>query len=154
MRPGLILAALLLFAAPAAAVEPGEILKDPAMEERARIISRDLRCLVCQNQSIDDSNADLARDLRLIVRERLKAGDTNAEVIDFVVARYGDFVLLNPPFKASTALLWAGPALLLLFGAIGLVLWFRRRGAPDAPQTLTDDERARLAALLDRKETP
>ena len=154
MRPGLILAALLLFAAPAPAVEPGEILKDPAMEERARTISRDLRCLVCQNQSIDDSNADLARDLRLIVRERLKAGDTNAEVIDFVVARYGDFVLLNPPFKPSTVLLWAGPAFLLLFGAIGLVLWYRRRGAAEAPQALTEDERARLAALLDRKEAP
>ena len=154
MRLGLILAALLLFAAPAPAVEPGEILKDPAMEERARTISRDLRCLVCQNQSIDDSNADLARDLRLIVRERLKAGDTNAEVIDFVVARYGDFVLLNPPLKSSTALLWAGPALLLLFGAIGLVLWYRRRGAPEAPQVLTEDERARLAALLERKEAP
>lgn len=154
MRLTLVLAAVLLFAAPASAVEPGEILKDPALEERARVISRDLRCVVCQNQSIDDSNADLARDLRLIVRERLKAGDTNAEVIDFVVARYGDFVLLTPPFKPATFLLWGGPGLLLLFGVIGLVLWYRRRGTPDAPKVLTDDEQARLAALLDRKESP
>ena len=154
MRLGLILAALLLIGTPVSAVEPGEILKDPAMEERARVISRDLRCLVCQNQSIDDSNADLARDLRLIVRERLKAGDTNTEVIDFVVARYGDFVLLNPPLKPATFLLWGGPGLLLLFGGIGLVLWFRRRGTPDAPPALTEDEQVRLAALLDRKETP
>jgi len=154
MRLGLILSALLLIGTPVSAVEPGEILKDPAMEERARLISRDLRCVVCQNQSIDDSNADLARDLRLIVRERLKAGDTNTEVMDFVVARYGDFVLLTPPFKASTLLLWGGPGLMLLFGGIGLVLWFRRRGAPDAPPALTEDEQKRLAALLDRKERP
>ena len=144
---GLIFAAL-LFAAPAAAVEPGEILNDPVLEGRAREISRELRCLVCQNQSIDDSNADLARDLRVIVRERLTAGDTNAQVFDFVVARYGDFVLLNPPLKSSTLILWGAPGILLIFGAVGLVLWFRRRGPPDGTEALTEDERQRLAALL------
>ncbi len=144
---GFILAAL-LFAAPAAAVEPGEMLKDPALEGRARDISRELRCLVCQNQSIDDSHADLARDLRIVVRERLTAGDTNAQVFDYVVARYGDFVLLNPPLKTSTLILWGAPGILLIFGAIGLALWYRRRGPPDGTEALTEDEQQRLAALL------
>src|SRR5262249_49804138 len=102
---------------PARAVEPSEMLKDPALEARARAISRDLRCLVCQNQSIDDSNADLAHDLRLIVRERLTAGDSDQQVKEYLVARYGDYVLLEPPLKAKTLVLWFAPALLLVLGA-------------------------------------
>ena len=120
--------ALLLAAAGAGhAVEPSEMLKDPALEARARAISKDLRCLVCQNQSIDDSNADLAHDLRLIVRERLTAGDSDQQVIAYLVARYGDFVLLDPPFKAKTLLLWGGPALVLLLGAGAIALAYRRQ---------------------------
>ena len=136
-------------AAPVAAVEPGEVLKDPVLETRAREISKELRCLVCQNQSIDDSNATLARDLRVLVRERLKAGDSDTQVVDFVVARYGDFVLLNPPFKATTALLWGGPALLLLLGAFGVVVWFRGRRQVAASAPLSADEKRRLDALLE-----
>ena len=104
---------LVLSAAPAAAVEPDEILADAALEARARDISKELRCLVCQNQSIDDSNAKLARDLRLLVRERITKGDSNRQVIAYIVARYGDFVLLKPPFKATTWALWLGPPLIL-----------------------------------------
>ena len=113
-----LVAALLLLAAPAFAVEPGEMLADPALEARAREISKELRCLVCQNQSIDDSDATLARDLRIVVRERLTAGDTDSETVAFIVDRYGDFVLLRPPFKASTLILWIGPALILVAGPI------------------------------------
>jgi len=130
------------------AVEPNEILKDPVLEQRARALSQDLRCLVCQNQSIDDSNADLARDLRVVVRDRLTAGDTDKQVMAFVVARYGEFVLLKPPVNARTSLLWSGPALVLLFGAIGLVLWFRRHGSATA-EGLSADEEKRLAVLMD-----
>jgi cytochrome c-type biogenesis protein CcmH len=150
MRLGFILLALLMAtpATPAHAVEPGEILKDLVLEARARNISRGLRCLVCQNQSIDDSNADLARDLRVLVRERLTAGDTNPQVFDFVVARYGDFVLLSPPLKSSTLILWGAPGILLIFGAIGLLLWYRRRGSSDPTDALTEDEQQRLAVLL------
>ena len=133
---------------PANAVEPNEILKNPVLEQRARALSQDLRCLVCQNQSIDDSNADLARDLRIVVRDRLTAGDTDKQIIDFVVARYGDFVLLKPPVNARTSLLWGGPALFLLFGAIALMLWFRHRGFATAEE-LSADEEKRLAALID-----
>jgi len=145
-----LLAAPLMTTAPAQAVQPDEILKDPALEARAREISKELRCLVCQNQSIDDSDAPLARDLRIVVRDRLKAGDSDAQTMAFVVERYGDFVLLRPPFKASTLVLWIGPALILLAGIAGVVLWHRRRrsavAAPVAP--LTEDERARVDALL------
>ena len=148
----LFLAVLLLTLPLAAtAVEPDEVLEDPALEARAREISKGLRCLVCQNQSIDDSNAGLARDLRIIVRERLMAGDTDEEVIAFAVERYGDFVLLEPPFKAVTWLLWVGPVLALVFGGIGVVVFLRRRRAPvagAAPPPLTDEEQARLDALL------
>ena len=141
---------LAAFMAPviAPAVEPNEILKDPALEQRARALSQNLRCLVCQNQSIDDSNADLARDLRVVVRERLTAGDSDDQVIDFVVARYGEFVLLKPPVNARTMLLWGGPALVLLFGALGLVMWFRRRNTATA-EGLSPEEEERLAALID-----
>lgn len=121
---------LFLFVLPcvAGAVQPGEVLPDPALEARARVISADLRCLVCQNQSIDDSDADLAHDLRVLVRQRLQAGDSDDAVKQFMVARYGDYILLNPPLKAATMLLWAGPVLMLLI-ALGLVwIFFRRNG--------------------------
>jgi cytochrome c-type biogenesis protein CcmH len=141
---------LALAIAPAGAVEPGEILKDPALEARARAIGAELRCVVCQNQSIDDSNADLARDLRRVVRERLVAGDSNERVIAYVASRYGDFVLLRPPLKPETALLWGGPGLVLLSGVVGVAVYFRRRRTEAAgPVALSADEERRLRALLD-----
>lgn len=138
-------------ALPAMAVMPDEKLSDPAMEARAREISKELRCLVCQNQSIDDSNAELARDLRVLVRERLVAGDSNDQVLDYVHDRYGDFVLLRPPVTGYTALLWGGPFLLLALAGIGTALYLRQRRrdveVTPAP-ALTADEEARLVALL------
>lgn len=136
--------------APAGAVNPDEVLDDPVLEERARDISKGLRCVVCQNQSIDDSDADLARDLRLIVRERLVAGDSDAQVMDFVVDRYGDYVLLKPPFKATTYVLWFGPIALLLAAVFAVVSFYRGRSAAPAkaPADLTDEERRRLDKLL------
>src|SRR6266511_2006364 len=123
----LIVAVLTLVALPPAlAVEPDEILSDPALEARARALSKDLRCMVCQNQSIDDSQAPLARDLRILVRERLQAGESDQQVINFLVARYGEFVLLRPRFSWHTALLWLGPAAVLLIGACGVLLLARR----------------------------
>ena len=113
----------------ALAVDPGEILKNPVLETRARHISENLRCLVCQNQSIDDSDAPLARDLRQLVRDRLVDGDSDQEVIDYVVSRYGDFVLLRPPVKAATMVLWMGPIFFALAGLFGLILYFRRQAA-------------------------
>src|SRR5437879_1343659 len=107
---------------PALAVQPDEIMTDPALEARARGLSKELRCMVCQNQSIDDSDAPLARDLRLLVRERLKGGDSDQQVMEFLVARYGDFVLLKPPFNWHTALLWLGPPAALVGGALVLVM--------------------------------
>jgi len=146
LLPGMLLA--LLLSGTALAVEPSEMLKDPALEARARAISRELRCLVCQNQSIDDSNADLAHDLRMIVRERLSAGDSDAQVKAYLVARYGDFVLLDPPFEAKTLILWLGPALVLLLGAGGIYAALRRRPAAAAPETpLSEAERQRLADI-------
>ena len=139
-----------LIATTAAGVEPNEMLADPVMETRARDISRNLRCLVCQNQSIDDSNASLARDLRVIVRERLVAGDSDTAVIDYVVARYGDFVLLRPPFKASTYALWLGPGVILLLGLIWAGAYMRRQPRETAEAIPLDDaERQRLKSLLD-----
>ena len=135
---------------PAAAVEPDEILDDPVLERRARDISQNLRCLVCQNQSIDDSNADLARDLRVLVRERLVMGDSDSAVIDFIVARYGDYVLLDPPFKGSTYVLWIGPGVIFAFGAAALALFFRRRRL-SPPPPLTEEEARRIEALMDDK---
>jgi len=154
MIRAVIFAALLLAVlppSPARAVNPDEMLADPAQEARARVISKDLRCLVCQNQSIDDSDAGLAKDLRVLVRERIKAGDSNTQVIDYVVARYGDFVLLKPPVKGSTLVLWAGPAVVALFGILALILFYRRRRAasPAAAQPLSAEERARLNKLLE-----
>jgi len=150
----LILAAVLAagLAGPAHAVNPDEVLPDPKMEERAREISKDLRCLVCQNQSIDDSNAELARDLRIVVRDRLKKGDSNEQVLQYVTDRYGDYVLLRPPFKATTLLLWAGPFVILAFGALGTAAYLRNRRAAGTvagdTAPLTEDERRRLDALL------
>ena len=132
--------------APVAAVEPEEILKDPKLEQRARSLSQGLRCLVCQNQSIDDSNADLARDLRAVVRERLNLGYTDAQVLDYVVARYGEFVLLNPRLNSRTALLWFGPILIFSFGIIGILIWFRRRNLGDI-NLLTIEEEKQFSSL-------
>ena len=154
MRALAALLALALAAAfvPAAlAVEPNEVLKDPALEQRARDISKRLRCLVCQNQSIDDSDAGLARDLRVLVRERLTAGDSNEQVVNFVVTRYGDFVLLRPPVKPATFVLWFGPVLVLLLAGVGVFVFLRRRrpeSASVAAQPLDASEEKRLNALL------
>jgi cytochrome c-type biogenesis protein CcmH len=145
-----ILFFLLVLCAPAFAVQPDEMLKDPGLEARARTLSRDLRCMVCQNQSIDDSDAPLARDLRLLVRERLTAGDSDQQVIDFLVARYGDFVLLKPPFTSHTLLLWLSPLLVLLAGVIGLMRLRGRRSVPAAPAApLTAEEKRRISELVD-----
>jgi cytochrome c-type biogenesis protein CcmH len=147
----LLFAAALLLAAglpSAQAVEPSERLADPALEARARTISRELRCLVCQNQSIDESNADLAHDLRVLVRQRLVAGDSNKGVLDYLVARYGTFVLLDPPFERATWLLWLGPPLLVLGAGGFLVVRARRRHAEAGPPPLSPEENARAAMLL------
>ncbi|HET7847867.1 MAG TPA: cytochrome c-type biogenesis protein [Pseudolabrys sp.] len=150
MRLLCLLAVLFALAAPAFAVEPDEMLKDPKLEARARDISRELRCMVCQNQSIDDSAAPLARDLRLLVRQRLKAGDTDQQVIDFLVARYGEFVLLKPRFEPQTFLLWGLPPAVLLGGAIALFFWVRRQSpAEAATAALTEAEKARIATLVE-----
>jgi len=134
---------------PAAAVEPNEILADPALEARAREISRGLRCVVCQNESIDESNADLAHDLRVLVRERLVAGDSDEQVVQYVVDRYGDFVLLRPPMKPETYLLWASPAILLLIAGVLIAIYLRRhRRIGAAPPPLTAEEQARVDGLL------
>jgi cytochrome c-type biogenesis protein CcmH len=139
--------ALALIVAPAHAVTPEEKLPDPAMESRARSITSELRCLVCQNQSVDDSDASLAKDLRVLVREKLKEGLSDAQVKDYVHARYGDFVLLRPPVKMETILLWTAPFLALLAGAAAVWAAARRRAAPAGPAALTEEERARLKAL-------
>jgi cytochrome c-type biogenesis protein CcmH len=144
------LALALLGAVPVHAVQVDEILPDPALEARARAISRDLRCMVCQNQSIDDSEAPLARDLRLLVRERLKAGDTDSQVVDFMVARYGEFVLLKPRMSWHTVILWAAPPMVLVAGLIAIGLAQRRRSAgtgPDVLPGLTESERIKLAEI-------
>jgi cytochrome c-type biogenesis protein CcmH len=140
---------LIAAASPAQAVRPDEMLADPALEARAREISRELRCLVCRNQSIDDSDADLAHDLRVLVRERLKSGDSNEQTIGFVRSRYGDFVLLRPPFAIGTALLWGGPLLVLLLGAVAVARLYRRRDVPVPP--LSAEERQRLSAVLEEE---
>ena len=150
MRRVLLVLALLLPGL-AGAVEPRERLADPALEARARDLSRTLRCLVCQNESIDDSNADLARDIRVLLRERLVAGDSDAAARQFLVDRYGDFVLLKPPLKSATLLLWFGPVLVLLTGGIGEALYLRRRPAAPPPP-LTEAEQARLARILKEPE--
>ncbi|HEV7308231.1 cytochrome c-type biogenesis protein [Ensifer sp.] len=146
-----LLLACLLFAGslgPAFAVNPDEVLSDPGLEARARAISAELRCMVCQNQSIDDSNAELAKDLRVLVRERLANGDSDAAVIDYVVSRYGEFVLLKPRFETKTLVLWGMPATLLLIGAITLVVAVRRRARQPKGTPLSEDEKEKLQKLL------
>ena len=147
----LAVATLMVSTTPSFAVQPDEILPDPTLETRARDLSHELRCMVCQNQSIDDSDAPLARDLRLLVRERLKAGDSDAQVLDYLVARYGEFVLLKPRFEWHTAPLWLAPIALLLVGGVTLWAALRRRRAagtvPGVAAPLTDQERARLTEL-------
>ena len=150
----LIIVLLTVAAVPCAiAVEPDEVLSDAALEARARALSKELRCMVCQNQSIDDSEAPLARDLRILVRERLQAGDSDRQVIDFLVARYGEFVLLRPRFSWHTAVLWLGPAALLLIGGCAVLVLVRRyrtnsAAAANGQQELTAAEAARLSDIL------
>ena len=143
--------AYLALSGPAASVEPDEVLRDPALEARARAISGELRCLVCQNQSIDDSDAALARDLRVLVRERLGAGDSDAQIRDFLVRRYGEFVLLKPTLSPHTALLWLGPFVVLAMAGLGVAVARRRRGHR-VPESLTADEEARLGFLTQDSE--
>jgi len=147
-----VLVALALCAAQSAvAVQPDEILKDPALESRARALSRELRCMVCQNQSIDDSDAPLARDLRLLVRERLTSGDSDSQVVDFLVARYGEFVLLKPRLAWHNAVLWLTPAAALVAGAVAMLVAIRRRrAASSAAVPLSPDEERRLAEVIER----
>lgn len=151
-----LLAGPALVAGPALAVQPDEMLADPTLESRARDISKDLRCVVCQNESIDESNAELARDLRLLVRDRLTKGDSDDEVVQYVVDRYGDYVLLRPPFKGSTYILWFGPVAFALFALLGGWWFYRARagasatasGAEGAPQPLSAEEQRRLEKLM------
>lgn len=147
----LIACVLLVTALPVLAVNPDEMLADPALEARARELGKGLRCLVCQNQSIDESDAELARDMRVLVRDRIAAGDSNEQVMAYIVSRYGDFVLLNPPVKLKTYALWFGPVLMLLAGAGVVVVFYRRRSvaAASSPvQPLSAAEQAALDALM------
>ena len=149
----LFLIALMLLTLPrvALAVQPDEVLTDTALEGRARALSKELRCMVCQNQSIDDSDAPLARDLRLLVRERLTSGDSDVQVIDFLVARYGEFVLLKPRFEWHNAILWLTPAVALIAGALAMMAAVRRRRvAPAAASPLSGEEERRLAEVIER----
>ncbi|MDP6342447.1 MAG: cytochrome c-type biogenesis protein CcmH [Alphaproteobacteria bacterium] len=156
LRASLVALALILLAPSAWAVAVDKPLADPALEARARAIHKQLRCLVCQNQSIEDSNADLARDLRLLVRERIAAGDSDAAAIGYIVERYGDWVLLKPPVKGGTVMLWLAPLLFLALAVLLTVLWYRGRQAQPATAAtatpLDDDEQARLRKLLDGDE--
>lgn len=148
MRALLVCASLLL-ASPALAVEPGEQLEDPVLEDRARDLSRGLRCLVCRNESIDESNAELAKELRVLVRERLVAGDTDAEVIDYLVARYGEYVLLEPVKGGANLILWVAPLVLLVLGGAVAGVAVTRQRAPDG--ALEPEEEERLKVLLDEE---
>lgn len=146
----------LLLAGPAFAVTPQEKLADPALESRAEAVGENLRCLVCQNESIEESNADLAHDIRVLLRQRIVAGDTNAQAIKYIVDRYGQFVLLRPPVEPATYVLWYGPFVLLVLAAFGAVIWLRRRARTDiaaAPPALTDAEQQRLDHLLRETES-
>ena len=144
----LVFVAVIFTGYSALAVQPDEILKDPVLEGRARALSQELRCMVCQNQSIDDSDAPLAKDLRVLVRERLTAGDSDNQVIDFLVARYGEFVLLKPRVSAHTLLLWLAPLAVLAFAAIFLMARRRAKAPSAAEAKLSDEEEARVAALV------
>jgi cytochrome c-type biogenesis protein CcmH len=136
---------------PAHAVRPDEVLADPTLEARARDIGKELRCLVCRNQSLDDSDAPLAHDLRVLVRERLAAGDSNGQVVAYIRSRYGDYVLLRPPFQLDTWLLWCGPALILLVGLWGVGRYLRRQAGMASAPPLSADEARRLSQILDEK---
>jgi cytochrome c-type biogenesis protein CcmH len=151
MRFAFVIALVAAFASTAAlAVTPDEMLKDPALEARARHLSQELRCMVCQNQSIDDSEAPLAHDLRVLVRDRLTAGDSDRQVLDYLVARYGEFVLLKPPFALRTLVLWGLPPLALIAGMVGLVAALRRRRSlTSEPAPLSTAEQRRLATLVE-----
>ncbi|MHA6262115.1 cytochrome c-type biogenesis protein [Arenibacterium sp. CAU 1754] len=150
LRAALVAVLMAGMAAPLAAVQPDEVLSDPALEARARELSKELRCLVCRNESIDESNAELARDLRLLLRERLVAGDTDAEVIAFIVDRYGEYVLLRPTTTGANWLLWAaGPLMLLLAAGVGVIYLRGRASAPNSPESgLNTDEQERLRQIL------
>ncbi|API52478.1 cytochrome c-type biogenesis protein CcmH [Rhizobium leguminosarum] len=148
MRRLLLAVVLVLMAAPAFAVNPDEVLADPALEARARALSAELRCMVCQNQSIDDSNADLAKDLRLLVRERIADGDSDEAVLNYIVSRYGEFVLLKPRVSMKTMLLWGAPVLLVLAGGLSLLVFARKRAGKPTGSKLTADEQAKLSELL------
>jgi cytochrome c-type biogenesis protein CcmH len=145
----IVLFAAMLMPSLAYAVRPDEMLKDPALEARARHLSSELRCMVCQNQSIDDSDAPLAHDLRVLVRDRLTQGDSDRQVLNYLVARYGDFILLKPPFEWATLLLWGLPPAALIAGLIGLLLAARRRDQAAGPAALSENERQRLATLVE-----
>ena len=148
MRRALLMAlAVLAFATPVAAVNPDELLADTALEARAHALSQDLRCVVCQNQSIDDSDAALARDLRIILRERISAGDTDQQAVGFLVARYGSFVQLEPPMRLDTLALWFGPLAVLLAGGLGAAIYVRGR-KPASGNTLSADDEAEVSRLL------
>jgi len=151
IRLAILLVLGMLAVLPARAVTPGEVLEDPALEARARALSGEIRCLVCQNQSIDESDADLAKDLRNLIRKRLKAGEDEAQIRAYLVGRYGDFVLLRPPVRAGTWLLWFGPLVVLVAGGTGLFFYLRGRAAhgPSGLVGLNAAEQARLEKLLD-----
>jgi cytochrome c-type biogenesis protein CcmH len=144
----LALLAFLLFAPAALAVEPSERLSDPALEARARALSEELRCLVCQNETIDESSAPLAHDLRMLLRERIAAGDTDVQAVKYLTDRYGDFVLLKPPVEPATYLLWFGPVIVLLLAGGGALLYLRKRKAAAPVAPLSDDEERRIERLL------
>ena len=157
MRRALALLALTIglgMSGAAMAVEPDEVLPDPGLEARARALSSELRCMVCQNQSIDDSDAPLARDLRILLRERLSAGESDAQVIDFLVARYGEFILLKPRFNWNTALLWIAPPAVLVIGGVVAVILFRRRRPSREARPLDDGEKRMLESILSRSKQP
>tara|TARA_B100000989_G_scaffold160224_1_gene119638 strand:- start:4241 stop:4717 length:477 start_codon:yes stop_codon:yes gene_type:complete len=148
----LVALSYLIHIQPIMAVQPNERLADPSLEERARMLSQNIRCLVCQNQSIDDSNATLAKDLRALVREKLTAGATNDEIFDFLVYRYGDFILLNPPFKPSTYVLWYGPLIFLIVGLLMTVLMIKKSKRRVSEKPLSQEERVSLSKLLEQKD--
>ena len=152
---GLLAGAMLLPTGPARAVNPDEMLDDPALEARARALSKNLRCLVCRNQNIDDSNAELARDFRILLRERLKAGDSDEEAIAWLVERYGDYILLAPPLNGMTMLLWAGPALLLILAAGGFWITLKRRDGqaqPESEAPISAEDQALISRILQSDE--
>lgn len=148
MRRILVALFLLLSSLPALAVNPDEVLSDPALEARARALSAQLRCMVCQNQSIDDSNADLARDLRVLVRDHLKKGETDEQILAYLVSRYGEFVLLKPTFSERNLILWGSPVILIILGGLTMAIWARRRTGKTTGTELTEAEKAKLDQLL------